>query len=182
MAYGSLRRNTVLQENLREGLQMAGNPPTIVDRFEIFKQLNLRPRRIDSPSGRESAERYADLYWPEGKFNVHDLRDATFEGPAGMKEMFDYAHSVFPIDRWFHTMGPFEITGFGDEATAQWRRIVSWRADRVGTVSTGTYSDRFERRDGVWKCRGRTSDIDPNWPAKLFQTYIDKADKTFRRS
>jgi hypothetical protein len=161
---------------------MASNALTLVDRFEIFEQLNLHQRLIDTPWGRESAQRYADLYWPEAKFNVHDLRDATFEGPAGMKQMFDYAHSVFPLDKWFHTMGPFEISGSGDEATAHWRWIVSWRVDRVGTLSTGTYSDRFERRGGVWKCLERTSNIDPNWPAELFQTYIDDAGKTFKQS
>jgi hypothetical protein len=47
-------------------------------------------------------------------------------------------------------------------------------------VSTGTYSNRFERRNGVWKCIQRTSRIDPNWPADLFQRYIDVADRRFK--
>ena len=99
-----------------------------------------------------------------------------------MKEMFDYAHSVFAIDHWFHSLGPFEIAGSGDEATANWRWIVSWKAERVGTVSTGTYADRFQRRNGTWKCLERTSNVDPNWPAEMFQKYIDAADMTFRKS
>ena len=98
-----------------------------------------------------------------------------------MKQMYDYAHSVFPIEKWFHSMGPFEITGAGDEATAAaLDRFLARR--HVGTVSTGTYSDRFERRKGVWKCIARTSGIDPNWPADLFQPYIDLADKRFKAS
>jgi hypothetical protein len=161
---------------------MTGSELTTTDRFEIFEQLNWHQRRIDTPWGRESAERYADLYWPEGQFNVHDLRDSTFEGRKGMKEMFDYAHSVFPLDRWFHSMGAFEIAGAGNEATANWRWIASWKADHIGTVSTGTCSDRFQSRNGVWKCLERASNIDPNWPADLFQKYIDAADKTFRTS
>ena len=155
---------------------------TVQDRFEIFEQLNKHQRAIDAGAGKAAADGYNALYWPEAKFHVLDLREATFEGPAGMKQMYDYAHSVFPIEKWFHTMGPFEITGAGDSAKAEWRWIVSWREGHVGTVSTGTYSDRFERRNGVWKCIERTSRVDPNWPADLFQPYIDLADKRFRAS
>ncbi|MBV9389667.1 MAG: nuclear transport factor 2 family protein [Chroococcidiopsidaceae cyanobacterium CP_BM_ER_R8_30] len=161
---------------------MSENKLSVQDRFEIFEQLSLHQRCIDNGFGRESVRKYQDLYWSEGKFTVHDLRSQTFEGPDGMKQMYDYAHSVFPIDKWFHTMGPFEIYGEGDEATAKWRWIVSWREDGIGTVSTGTYTDRFQRRNGVWKCLERTSDIDPNWPSDLFLKYIDKADETFRSS
>ena len=155
---------------------------TSIDRFEIFEQLNLHQRRIDKPWGREAAEQYADLYWPEGKFNVQDIRASSFEGRDGMKKMFDYAHSVFPMDRWFHSMGVFEITGIGDEAIANWRWTVSWKAGQTGTVSIGTYEDRFQRRDGIWKCLERTSNVDPNWPIDIFRQYIDSADRTFRTS
>jgi hypothetical protein len=153
-----------------------------IDRLEIFEQLNLHQRRIDTSWGSASAQDYVDLYWPEVKFYVHDVRDAVFEGPSGLKEMFDYAHSVFPMDKWFHSMGVIEITGAGDEAAASWRWLVSWKADRVGSVSTGTYVDRFERRGGVWKCLERISRTDPNWPADLFQPYIDAGAQTFRAS
>ena len=47
---------------------------------------------------------------------MFDLRELIFEGPEGMKQMYDYAHSVFPIEKWYHSMGPFEITGTGDDA------------------------------------------------------------------
>jgi hypothetical protein len=150
-----------------------------LDRFEIFEQLNKHQRAIDNGPGTASVETYQALYWPEAKFHVFDLRETTFDGVDGMKQMFDFAHSVFPIEKWFHTMGPFEINGEGDVATAEWRWMVSWRETHVGTVSTGTYKDRFERRNGVWKCIERTSRVDPNWPADLFQPYIDLADKRF---
>ena len=58
-----------------------------------------------------------------------------------MKKMFDYADSVFPMDKWFHSMGAFEISGSGNKAEAHWRWFVSWKADHVGTVSTGAYDD-----------------------------------------
>ena len=158
------------------------NELSLLDRFEIFEQLNLHQRLIDTPWGKESVERYIELYWPEGQFVVNDLRHATFSGPAGLKQMFDYAHSVFPLDKWFHTMGPFQICGSGSTAAASWRWLVNWRQDGAGVVSTGTYQDNFEKRNGVWKCLERVSNTDPNWPAALFQPWIDQDKATFRAS
>ncbi len=155
---------------------------TTEHRFTIFEQLNQHQRRIDTPWGRESVDKYLDLYWPEGSFVVNDLRHSVFTGAEGLKQMFDYAHSVFPLDKWFHTMGCFEIEGNGTFATAQWRWCVNWKAEGQGVVSTGTYRDKFERRNGIWKCLERVSDIDPNWPAALFQPWIDRGHETFRAS
>jgi hypothetical protein len=155
---------------------------SLQDRFEIFEQLQLHQHYIDTPFGSESVKQYQSLYWPECKFTVRDLRSQVFEGYIGMKTMFDFAHSVFPIEKWFHTMGSFEIRGAGTEATANWRWLVSWREDNVGTVSTGTYADRFQKRDGVWKCLERLSQTDPNWPEEFFQTFLDKAPQTSRES
>ena len=50
---------------------------THADRFDIFEQCNLHQRCIDTPWGRESAERYMALYWPEGSFTV-----TTFVTPS----------------------------------------------------------------------------------------------------
>ena len=152
------------------------------DRFEIFEQLNLHQRCIDNDASLESVARYQALYWPEATFTVHDLRSQTFTGPDGMKQLYDYAHSVFPLHKWSHSVGAFEIAGHDDEAVAGWKWIVSWKEDGAGTVSTGTYQDRFERRNGVWKCIERISNIDPNWPAELFQTFTDAQDRTFKAS
>ena len=158
------------------------DPLSLQDRWTIFEQLNLHQISIDAGWGAEQAKAYCDLYWPEGKFTVIDLRDQTFEGSAGLKEMYDYAHSVFPIHKWSHDMGPFRIDGSGDRATAHWRWVVKWRHEIQGTVSTGLYSDVFERRDGVWKCLERTSTIDQNWPAQTFQPYVDDQEKLLRVS
>ena len=155
---------------------------TVADRFTIFEQLNMHQRIIDKGFGRPQADLYNTLYWPEAKFHVNDLRTATFSGPDGMKKMFDYAHSVFHMEKWSHSMGAFEISGSGNKAEAHLRWVVSWKADHVGTVSTGTYDDVFERRDGVWKRLERTSKTDPNWPADLFQPFIDAGEKTFKAS
>lgn len=74
------------------------------------------------------------------------------------------------------------VDGRWTDATAEWRWIVSWKVDQAGTVSAGTYNDRFQRRNGVWKCLQRTSNVDPNWPAALFQPWVDKEKETFRAS
>jgi len=157
-------------------------PLTSADRFEIFEQINLHQRCIDNDAGIASARKYQDLYWPEATFTVHDLRSQTFEGPEGLKQLYDYAHSVFPLHQWSHSVGAFEIAGAGEQATADWRWIVSFREGGTGTVSTGTYADRFERRSGIWKCIERRSDIDPNWPAEKFQKFTDKQEQTFKAS
>jgi hypothetical protein len=72
------------------------NELTVSDRFEIFEQLNLHQHCIDNDGSLESVRKYQDLYWPEAKFTVHDLRHITFEGREGLKRLYDYAHSVFP--------------------------------------------------------------------------------------
>lgn len=155
---------------------------TFQDRFAIFEQLNLHQRLIDTAWGREQAQAYVELYWPEGAFNVIDIRHTTFEGADGLKQMFDYAHSVFPLDKMFHTMGPFQISGSGSNAVADWRWIVNWKEEQKGVLSTGTYSDQFEKRGGIWKCLQRTSVVDPNFPAELFESWSAKAKDKFRAS
>ena len=158
------------------------NNLTVQDHFAIFEQLHLHQRCIDNDPSPESVTKYVDLYWPEAKFTVHDLRDVTFDGPDGLKRLYDYAHSVFPLEKWSHSVGAFAIEGDGDQACAEWRWIVSWRAEQTGTVSTGTYYDRFEKRNGVWKCIERVADVDANWPAALFKPFVDQEKERFRAS
>ena len=158
------------------------NELTVQDRFEIFELMNRHQQSIDADASRASALAYVDLYWPEGKMTVNDVRHVTFEGPEGLKRMYDYAHSVFPIHKWSHDMGPFSIEGDGDRATARWRWVVKWRHEIQGTVSTGIYHDVWEKRNGIWKCLERTSDCDQNWPATTFQPYVDQDGTTFRES
>ena len=161
---------------------MAHQNQSVQDRFEIFEQLNLHQRIIDRGWGKENAQAYIDLYWPGGKFNVVDIRRTTFTDADGLKQMYDYAQIVFPLDKMFHTMGPFEIAGSDSTATADWRWIVNWKEEQKGVLSTGTYSDRFEKRNGVWKTVERTSVVDPNFPAELFQSWSAEEKKTFRQS
>ena len=92
---------------------------TISDRFTIFEQLNLHQHYIDNDASLESARKYVGLYWPEAKFTVHDLRNSTFDGPEALKQLYDYAHSVFPLHKWRHSVGTFLIEGGGSEATVE---------------------------------------------------------------
>ena len=155
---------------------------TTGDRFEIFEQLNRHQRYIDNDATLESAKKYIDLYWPDATFTVHDLRNTVFEGPEGLKKLYDYAHSVFPLHNWSHSVGTFVIGGAENEATVEWRWVVNWKAEKEGIVSTGTYTDKFQKRNGRWKCLERVSNIDPNWPAALFQPFIDDEENLFRSS
>lgn len=153
-----------------------------IDRFEIFEQLNLHQRCIDNDGGLDSVHKYLDLYWPNAKFTVNDLRTADFIGEDQIKNMYDFAHSVFPLDNWKHSLGAFHIEGEGNTATVKWSWIVSWRKGGEGVVSTGEYNDKFEKRNGVWKCVERVSTTDPNWPDFIFQPYMDKQAETFKAS
>ncbi len=153
-----------------------------LDRFDIFEQLHLHQRYIDNDASRASAELYASLYWPEANFTVIDIRQNVFSGPAGMKQLYDYAHSVFPMSRMRHSLGTFVIQGAGESATVEWNWVVTWREGGEGFLSTGSYFDKFEKRGGVWKCVERTSRVDPNWPAALFQPWVDRQDETFKAS
>lgn len=155
---------------------------SVADRFEIFEQLHLHQQCIDNDASLESVQKYLDLYWPEARFTVHDIRHVTFEGPAGLKQLYDYAHSVFPLAKWFHSVGTFAIAGAGHEAAVEWRWNVHWKVEREGIVSTGTYTDRFEKRGGRWKCLERVSLVDPNWPSALFQSYVEAEKDTFEAS
>lgn len=120
---------------------------------------------IDLDPGCDNSHTYASLYWPDGTFRVIDEksgRDATFKGLKGVRQIFDYAHSVFPLYQWQHSVGQFEILdgGSSDEvvkANARWKWRVDWKANTTGVVSTGYYNDVFEKRDGVWKVLHRTS-------------------------
>lgn len=155
---------------------------TTHDRFEIFEQLHLHQHCIDNDASLGSAQEYVDLYWPNAKFTVRDIRTQTFDGPDGLKQLYDFAHSVFPLHKMRHALGTFKITGAGEDANVTWRWTVSWKAEKEGVLSTGTYTDKFQKRNGQWKCLERVSDVDPNWPAALFQPWVDQAATTFKSS
>lgn len=136
---------------------------------------SLHQAYIDLDPGCSNSKKYASLYWPDGTFRVIDEksgRDATFEGEKGVRQIFDYAHSVFPLYQWQHSMGVFEISAASSnsedlKADVKWKWRVEWKANATGTVSTGFYNDVFEKRDGVWKVLHRQSTDDPNWPIQV---------------
>ncbi len=158
------------------------NQLNALDKFEIFEQINLHQRRIDGDATLESALKYVDLYWSDAVFTVKDIRQSVFEGQTGLKQLYDYAHSVFPLHKMRHAVGTFAIEGTQDMANVEWNWIVTWKEEKQGVVSTGTYSDRFQKRNGIWKCVSRFSNVDPNWPVGLFQPWVDQQDKTFKAS
>jgi SnoaL-like domain len=160
----------------------SSNRLTSEDRFEIFEQINLHQRYIDNDASRESATKYVSLYWEDATFTVIDIRRAEFNGMDGLKQLYDYAHSVFPLHKMRHALGTLVIEGTGNDATAEWNWIVTWKDEKQGFLSTGTYSDKFQKRNGVWKCSSRISNVDPNFPATVFQPWIDQGETTFKAS
>ena len=102
---------------------------------------------------------------------------------------FDYAHSVFPLYMWRHSVGAFQILPYNNassggplRATAFWKWRVDWKANTTGVVSTGTYNDVFEKRGQEWKVLSRVSRDDPNWPLYLFAPYAANEKSLYRSS
>ena len=99
---------------------------------------------------------------------------------------YDYAHSVFPLYQWRHSVGAFQITPHKNasspylQASTFWKWRVDWKANTTGVVSTGTYNDVFEKRGDEWKVLTRVSRDDPNWPLYIFAPYADNAASLFR--
>lgn len=164
---------------------VAAGPLTATDRFEIYEQLNLHQTYIDNAPDCVYALKYVSLYWPEASFTVIDPdRETTFTGPKEMQQNYDFAHSVFPLASWYHSVPVWEIieSKVSNQAITHWRWRVDWKANSTGVVSTGTYDDIFEKRNGVWKCLKRVSRDDPNWPLWLFAPYSANENNTFRSS
>jgi hypothetical protein len=157
---------------------------TFEGHFEIFTQLNLHQAYIDHDASSASAEQYVNLYWPEANRTVlNPDRETLFSGPDGLKMNIDFAHSVFPLSQWAHSLGPFEITDVGGGiANTHWRWRVDWQANTTAVVSIGYYDDVFEKRNETWKCLVRVSHDDPNWPLYLFAPYSLNADRLFKAS
>ncbi|KAJ3496958.1 hypothetical protein NLG97_g2275 [Lecanicillium saksenae] len=170
-----------------------------LDRFSIFEQINLHQAYIDNNLTCDNAKLYASLYWPEGTFRVIDPnRDATVAGDKGIRGIYDYAHSVFPLSQWRHSVGLFQISNEPipnfpappvsaspqgcERAFVYWHWRVDWKANTTGVVSTGTYSDVFEKRGQEWKLLAKVSRDDPNWPLYLFAPYITSQNETFQSS
>ena len=127
-----------------------------------------------------------------------------------IRSNFDYAHSVFPLYQWRHSVGAFQISPSPPntttnsssspsssspsseppaaapppalQASALWKWRVDWKANTTGVVSTGTYEDVFEKRGEEWKVLRRVSRDDPNWPLYVFAPYADNAEGLYRSS
>lgn len=139
------------------------------------------------PDARQKANKYLD-----------PNRDATMTGEREIRSNYDYAHSVFPLSRWRHSVGAFEISdgplpnypsplsntsaGGNERAYVHWNWRVDWRANTTGVVSTGTYDDVFEKRNGEWKVLAKVSRDDANWPLYLFEPYVVSQAETYQSS
>lgn len=125
-------------------------------------------------------------------------RDATVRGDQAIRGIYDYAHSVFPLSQWQHSVGIFEtshkvIQNFPSPPVADnvhgrkrafvhWHWRVDWKANTTGVVSTGTYDDVFEKRGNEWKLLAKVSRDDPNWPLYMFAPYVANQKNSFQSS
>lgn len=67
-----------------------------------------------------------------------------------------------------------------ERAYVHWNWRVDWKANATGVVSTGTYDDVLEKRNGEWKILAKVSRVDANWPLYLFAPYVASQQTTFQ--
>lgn len=162
------------------------------DQVAIINQINLHQVYIDGTRSYADAANWLSLYWPEAtftntdKFGTSSRSGANISDDQGLKYFYDFDHSVFPLDDWFHSVGAWHFVDLNNTTATQagihWRWRVDWKANTTGVVSTGTYDDVFEKRNGTWKCLMRTSIADPNWSDYLFRPYYETASVRFQSS
>ena len=100
------------------------------DYISILQQLNLHQEYIDNPPDAQYSSLYVSLYWPEAVFTSYDLLagKTVGNGHPGIKQAYDYDHSVFPLYQWFHTVGRFNISVVNQtRASVHWRWRVDWK-------------------------------------------------------
>ncbi len=149
---------------------------TPADKLDITEQIHRHQRYIDNDASPASARKYADLYWPDATFHtLYTNPVGLYQGTDSIRQLYDYAHSAFPIDQQKHLVSTMVLEGDGNEATVEWYWIVMWRKAFTGLVSSGTYVDRFQKRDGVWKCLERKHAVDDNWPRPYFDDLMARA-------
>ena len=144
---------------------------TSSDQLAILTQMNLHQAYIDNDASLASAKLWLSLYWPEAIFINTDgfgTVNRTGSDPKnneGLKYFYDFDHSLFPLNQWYHTVGTWRFIDLGSDTQAgvHWRWRVDWKANATGVVSAGVYDDVFEKRNGIWKVLNRTSTADPNW-------------------
>ncbi|KAL9618552.1 MAG: hypothetical protein Q9160_006736 [Pyrenula sp. 1 TL-2023] len=171
------------------------------DQLTIINQLNLHQTYIDNDSSYASAALWLSLYWPDAIFTANDKFGSTTwygadpKNDSSLKQAYDFDHSVFPLNDWFHNVDVYQFVDLdpftpmtdttpstSTTAKVHWRWRVNWKVNTTGVVSTGTYDDVFEKRGGVWKCKSRVSNIDANWPDWLFRPYFETRDARFKAS
>lgn len=124
------------------------------DRLGITELLNRHQIYIDLAD----AERYAELYAPDGKY---ESPFASATSRSGITQVFCRLRDSGFTAKKRHFTGPLMIEIERDRATAlsYW-----WVADYAGehpyVFATGTYHDELQRVNGVWKITRRVQSVD----------------------
>lgn len=127
---------------------------TTSDQLTIVNQINLHQTYIDADSSYASAVRWLSLYWPEATFTANDKFGTVSRTGAdpinddGIKYLYDFDHSVFPLSDWFHSLGPHQFVDFDGSGTpvynaqnqtrVHWRWRVDWKVNTTGQSASRT--------------------------------------------
>ncbi|NNE73540.1 MAG: nuclear transport factor 2 family protein [Acidimicrobiales bacterium] len=105
---------------------------------------------------RGDGESYADLFTPDGVFEIVDLTTAT-----GREELSANA-VMFPqvLEGGRHVVNNVFVEGDGDAASMQCYLTFVMTGDQPAIHQTGRYQDEVVRVDGEWKFARRTLTLD----------------------
>lgn len=124
------------------------------DRLDITELLNRHQIYIDLAD----AERYAELYAPDGKY---ESPFASATGRADIAEMFHRLRASGFTTHKRHFTGPPMIDVERDRANAlSYWWVADYAGEHPNVFATGTYKDELQRVNGVWKITRRIQTMD----------------------
>ena len=124
------------------------------DRLDIIELLNRHQIYIDL----DDAQRYAELYAPDGKY---ESQFASATGRSDVAEMFRRLRASGFTTNKRHFTGPPMIDVERDRATelSYWW-VADYGGEHPNVFATGTYQDELQRLNGVWKITRRVQSMD----------------------
>lgn len=117
----------------------------IDEKLEIIELLNRHQIYIDL----KDAERYADIYAPDGRY---ESAFASAQGTSELAAMSRKLEASGFTENKRHLNGPMMIDIDGNSATAfSYWWVADYTAEQPTVFATGTYRDELRKIDGQWK-------------------------------
>jgi len=141
--------------------QMRENSMDITfEKLEIIELLNRHQIYIDL----KDAERYADVYAPDGRY---ESPFASAQGTAELVAMSRKLEASGFTKNKRHFNGPMMIDIDGDRATAlSYWWVADYTEKQPVVFATGTYRDELRKINGQWKIAHRIQEGDSDESAK----------------